>query len=489
MFKKIKAFLFENRGGRQTVAKNTTWLTISNYGGRIIKAAIIIYAARVLDTAGYGVFSYAVTLAGFVGLFLDPGINFILIREASKAPEEKKMAVFSTTFVIKAILVTIGVLIIIFVAPSFSILPGAKILIPIVAIILAFDTFREFFSSLIRSEEKMEWDAAIFLFTNAAVVVFGFIFLMISRTPLALTWAYAIGTVLGGLAAFIFTFPYLKKSLPHFSPTLAVSVFQSAWPFAVIGALGLLLTNTDILIISWMRDASDVGIYAAVIRIVQVFYVIPGIIQTSTMPAFARLAREDKTRFRAGFERTLGFIFLCSVPLAFGGAILGTQVMTLVFGAPYAIGGVSLTVLMFAMVFDFPASVIGSAVFAYDHQKSLIVSSIIAGVSNIVLDLIFIPRFGITGSAFATLIAQALSNWYLWSAMKKINYFKILPRLKRVAVAGIVMGIATAALSWLGVNVVINVGISIVLYFTLLWALKEPVFTEIKGIITNHARA
>jgi len=91
MWQKIKSFLFKNGTSSQTVAKNTVWLSISNFGGRIIKAAIIIYGARVLGTAGYGVFSYAVTLAGFFTLFVDPGINSVLIREGAKAsPEERQ---------------------------------------------------------------------------------------------------------------------------------------------------------------------------------------------------------------------------------------------------------------------------------------------------------------------------------------------------------------------------------------------------------------
>ena len=72
MFKKIKQFLFKNSSAKQTVAKNTFWLSVSNFGGRIIKAVIIIYAARVLGTAGYGVFSYALTLASFLTLLLPP---------------------------------------------------------------------------------------------------------------------------------------------------------------------------------------------------------------------------------------------------------------------------------------------------------------------------------------------------------------------------------------------------------------------------------
>ena len=177
MYQKIKDFLFKNTTARQTVAKNTFWLSVSNFGGRLIKAIIIIYAARVLGTDGYGVFSYAITLAGLLTLFMDPGINGILIRDAAKVDDDERRTIFGTMFVMKIFLLIIGVLVILFIAPLFTTLPGAKILLPIVALVLAFDTMREFFFSLIRAMENMQWEAAIFLLTNVGIVVFGFIFL------------------------------------------------------------------------------------------------------------------------------------------------------------------------------------------------------------------------------------------------------------------------------------------------------------------------
>lgn len=483
MIKRIKAFLFENRGSKQTVAKNAIWLSISNYGGRLIKAAIVIYGARVLDAAGYGVFSYALTLAGFVSLFLDPGINSILVRETAKASEEERMKVFSTTLIIKAALVVFGIGLVVFVAPSFSTLPGARALLPLVALILSFDTFRSFFTSLMDARERMEWDAIVNLITNAAITGLGFWFLAIHPDAASFTWAYALGAGIGCLAALVVVFPYLLKSLSHFSSSLIGPILKDAWPFAVIGALGILLTNTDILIISWMRSAAEVGVYSAVIRIVQVIYIIPAIVQTATLPAFSRLAQKDDARFRMGFERTLGFIFLASMPLALGGAILGTQIMGFVFGATYLSGGMALKILMLSMIFDFPASVIAAAVFAYSHQKSLIISSAIAGVANVAFDLLLIPRFGITGSAFATLGAQILSNWYLWHMMNSINPFTVFGRIKKIMAASGIMGIATIIFMVLHLNLLLVIALAAAVYFVILWALRENLLIEIKSLI------
>ncbi len=483
MFKKIKVFLFENRTAKQTVAKNTIWLSISNFGGRLLKSLVIIYAARVLGTAGYGLFSYAVTLAGFLTIFMDPGINAVLMRESSKSSEEKRREIFSTMLFLKGILLVFGLLVIIFVAPLFTTLPGAKALLPIVAFILMFDTVREFLLSVIRSKEKMEWEACIFIFTNFAIVVFGFIFILLHPTAKSLGYGYAFGSLFGTIAAIAVLRNQFKGVFSSFSGRTAGPLLQNAWPFAITGALGALLTNTDILIISWMRTASDVGVYSAAIRVIQVLYLVPGIIQFSTLPLLSRLAGKDDERFRATFERFLGIIFLSSVPLVVGGVILGTQIMTVVFGQAYVSGGLAFKILMASLLVDFPAAVISSAIFTYNRQKGLIIASVIGGGANVILDLILIPRFGIAGSSVATLLAQIFSNWYLWHMMNQINRFAILGRLKRIAVSGVAMGIATAIFLATGMNLFVNILLSGGIYFAMLYILKEPLVREMKNII------
>jgi len=486
--KKLRSFLFENTTTRQTIAKNTLWLTVSQFGGRLIKAVLIIYAARVLGAAGYGLFSYAVTLAGFLGLLMDPGINAVLMRDSAKSDEHNRLVIFSTTLWIKISLLVIGALIVIFIAPSFSTLPGAKVLLPIVAFILVFDTTREFFLALLRGIEKMQWDAGIFIFTNLAIVIFGFLSLALHPTPRALGWGYALGTGLGALFAMIVMWKYLRDAFSLFSARLVSPILRAAWPFAVTNALGLLLTNMDILIISWMRSASDVGIYSAAIRIIQVLYLVPGILQLSTLPLISRLANHDNAKLRITLERTISILFLVAIPMTIGGVILGTGIMSLIFGPEFTPGSLAFKILMVTMLVDFPGAIIGNAIFAYGHQKSLIITTAIAGVSNVVFDLLLIPHFGMTGSAVATLIAQTLSNLYLWRVMQKLNYFKIFPYLKKVTAASLVMSIAAAVLLFLHVEVVLNIAICTVIYFGLLKAFREPLLDEILAIIPGGWR-
>jgi O-antigen/teichoic acid export membrane protein len=482
---KILSFLFKNKNPKQTVAKNTFWLTVSNFGGKAIRAIIVIYAARALGAVEYGVFSYAITLAGFMSLIMDPGINTVLMRDASRSAEseEDRRTIFGTTLVMKLVLLAAGVSIIVFIGPYFSTLPGAIVILPIVAFVLMFDTLRDFFLALLRARERMEWDAGITVLTNLAIVILGFIFLAISPSAKGLVWGYAIGSFLGTCAAAIVLRDYIKSAFSWFSVRLVKPIIASAWPFAIAGALGLLLTNTDILIISWMRTAAEVGIYAAGIRIIQTLYLVPAVLQASTLPLFARLANNDNARFRVTLERVVSTLFLISIPMTVGGIFFGTHILSAVFGSAFVSGATAFKILVITVLIDYPGSIIGTAIFAYGHQKSLIITSAIAGVLNVALDILLIPRFGMTGSAVGTLIAQAASNGYLWYVMNRINPFSIFHRLYKVIAASAIMFALAVILAFIHVEVFANIALCIVLYFAILAALRDPLLREVTGLM------
>ena len=144
----------------------------------------------------------------------------------------------STLFFLKASLVVLGVAIILWIAPQVTNIESAKTILPIVALILAFDSLREFGFSIARAKEKMEWEAALFLSTNLAIVVLGFAFLSISPTVSSFAYAYAAGTGLGALGTFVLLRKHLRGILSNFSLPLIRPILASAWRWAIASVGG-----------------------------------------------------------------------------------------------------------------------------------------------------------------------------------------------------------------------------------------------------------
>jgi O-antigen/teichoic acid export membrane protein len=488
ILERIKQFLFHNTTTSQTIAKNSFWLSVSNIGGRLIRAAIIIYSARILGAAEWGVFSYAVTLVAFFTIFVDLGINPIITREASKTEAASEQAkLISTAFIARLVLLLFGILLIGVIAPRFVTLEGARALLPITSLILVFDVLRETGFALNRALERMEREAGLYLLTNLSIVVFGFIFLKFHPSAKSFTYAYALGTGIGMISTFYVLRENFRKIFSNFTPSLVKKIISSGWPFAISGLLGSLMINTDILIIGWVRSAEEVGFYSAAQRIVQLIYIFPAILAISVMPSLARLANKDNSKLRLILEKIISFSFLLAIPIAIGGFIMGRQIIGFVFGGGYLLATLSFQILILTIIIDFPATILSNAIFAYDRQKNLIIYSAIGGILNIILDFALIPSFGITGCAFATLIAQFISNIYLRKTMKGINYFQVLPHIKRVILASVLMGAVALTLTYSPLNVFISIAITGLTYFAILYALKEPLIRDIKSILQPSA--
>lgn len=86
MVNKLKELLFASGSIKKTVFKNFLWLGMSQVGSRFIRAAITIYSARALGATQYGVYSYAMGLAGFFIFFKNIGVDSIMTRDIAKDP-------------------------------------------------------------------------------------------------------------------------------------------------------------------------------------------------------------------------------------------------------------------------------------------------------------------------------------------------------------------------------------------------------------------
>ncbi|MBI5732722.1 flippase [Candidatus Jorgensenbacteria bacterium] len=480
MFRKIKSFLFENKNTKQTVLKNSFWLGVGNIGGRLIRALLIIYAARILGTEGYGIFSYALGLAAFFTVFSDIGLSALLTRELVKNPD-KSDEYFSTTFVIKFILVIITIFVVIFVAPTFTKLEAAKPLIYLVAILLTFDTFRNFGFAITRAQNRMELEALFLVTTDMAIAIFGAIALFINPSPKTLAISYSLGSAVGFIIMYVVLRKHLNKIFKAFCLNLIRPILSSAWPFAIMGLLGGFMLNIDMIILGWFRNAHELGLYAAAQRPVQLLYVLPALLSTSLFPIISNLiSKHEHGQTKAILEKSIAGVLAFALPITMGGILLGAPIIKLLFGESYFAATLTFQLLMLTIIPIFPGSVIGNAIFAHDKQKIFIVSTFFGSLCNVMLDILLIPSFGIEGSAIATIISQIIANGYNWWKLRNLTGFKTLINLKKIIPATIGMTFVTLTLLLLHIHLLVNVVLSGVAYVAILYLLHEPLMLNLK---------
>ncbi|MBS3903044.1 MAG: flippase [Anaplasmataceae bacterium] len=482
MLERLKLLLFTNRGIRQTVTKNSFWLSVSNFGGRFIRAIIVVYAARVLGAEEWGVFSYALTVAALLTIFVDFGVGPLLTRESARLAQDatRRKQIVSTSFYIRLVLLFFSALLVLFVTPYITTIEAAVALLPIMAIIMVLDSFRDFFLSIARALEKMEWEAYISLFTNAAVVVASIILLQYSFSAEYLAYGYTLGITLGTIATIYLLRQELRGLFSNFDFRYVRLILTAAVPYAVSAILAGLMISTDIIILGYFRSAEEVGLYSAVVRIIQMIYIIPGILAVSAFPLFSRLAFKEDIKLRTILERIIATMFLIALPLALGGALVAGPLTELLFGGEYLPATPAFQILLLTLLVNFPMVILSNFVFAYNRQRALVIFSIIGAVGNVVFDLLLIPGLGIIGSAWATLGSQVLCNAYLWWITKKINNFSVWTYLPKILGASAVMSLTVVLGIFMQWPVMVIVILGGAVYALTLLLLKDPLFVELR---------
>ncbi|MDE2001840.1 MAG: flippase [Patescibacteria group bacterium] len=474
MFSKIKQFLFENRSQKQTIAKNTVWLFSGQIGGRLLRTALVIFAARILGPESWGAFSYATTLVAFLLIFSDIGISAIVTRESARDITASNRY-FSTAFFLKSGLLVVCGAALMFLSPYLTTIPETRALLPIIALLLIFDSLRNFGFAISRAMESMQWEALNEILTNAFITGVGFYALLKSPTSTSLAYAYVIGTGIGLLFILAVMWRYVTTLISHFDASLIKPILSSSLPFAFASFLGAIMINTDLIMLGWMRTPAEIGYYSAAQKPIQLLYTLAALFAASMFPVLSKLSSDEHTpRFRSLLEKSAVASLFVAIPTAIVGLPLSTGIITLLYGAQYlpAIG--SFQVLLPTLLIIFPSVIVSNALLSRNQQKKFIQFSLIGAIGNVIFNFLLIPVWGIVGCSLSTLVTQILANAFIWNKMDSVVPFKVANKLGKILLASLISAAAVVALSPLQWPVLVLLALAIVIYFTALIILKEP---------------
>lgn len=402
MIRHIKKLIASRSDTERTVLKNSAWLFVAEIGVRIARGGLGIVAARMLGVSGLGVFSYAIAMGGFLTFFEDAGIATFVTRTLAGNHGDKEK-VFGTAMVLKLVLGLAAAALFIGIGPAASSVPDSNALFPVVAVLMFCDALRGFLFSVTRAEQRMHVDSKIQISTNAMIVAFGIAFMAISPTPLALAAGYALGSALGTVAMLAAIRDRIPNLIRSFSRPLFKEIFLAAWPFTVLAVSNVLIFNTDTLFLGHYSTPSEVGFYSAASRLVQMFYIIPSLIATSTFPVLVAKAsaglsiRRTVTALSAG----LGALSLPLIAVMTAGS--GT-IVAILFGKEFAPAGLMVSILALSYVPVYVGAAMNNAVLARNMQGRFVAANLFGVVANIGLDFLLIPKYGGVGASIASVV-------------------------------------------------------------------------------------
>ncbi|NVN96541.1 MAG: polysaccharide biosynthesis C-terminal domain-containing protein, partial [Bacteroidetes bacterium] len=202
----------------------------------------------------------------------------------------------------------------------------------------------------------------------------------------------------------------------------AKKIWHDSWPLMLSSAAAFVYLKIDQVMIGKMMGEAAVGIYAASVKITEIFYFIPGIICGSLFPAIINAKKTDDYIYKKRLKSFYYFLGILGLLLSIIVVILSKPIINLLFGIKYIESIYILRVYIWSSIGLFLGSGITYHLMAENKTKLIFKINLLAMIINIVLNLILIPIYGLVGATIATLVAYSVAPiWMIFNKNKKIK--------------------------------------------------------------------
>lgn len=416
----IKKFNFQP-GSLKKYFANTSWVV----GEKIIRSIVLlfvgVYVARYLGPEQFGMLSYAMSFVALFSIGATLGLESIVIRELVKDQTQKNQ-VLGSTFILKLIgsFLVLGIILIVLnFFPQEALITTIIIIITCSLIFKSFDVIEYYFQAMVQSKYT-----AIVYFTQliiSSIVKVGFVFI---KAPLL--W-FAGVILFDSFAIAVFLSLSFKMTIGNpvdwrVKKDVIFLMMKDAWPLMLAGLTVTVYMKIDQVMIKNMLDVTQVGFYAAAVRISEAWYFIPTVICSSVFPAIIKAKQNDVKIYMRRLQELYTLMVWMSIPIAILVTLLGGKIITLLYGVEYAAAAEVLKIHIWASIFVFLGVASSSYLIAENYTKISFFRTFIGMIMNLVLNFFMIPKYGIIGAAWATVIAYIVATFSLVIFEKKTRF-------------------------------------------------------------------
>lgn len=422
--------------------KNTSWLVGEKIFRMTISLFVGVWVARYLGPEQFGMLSYAQSVVLLFSVFSSLGLDGIVVRELVKEGS-KRNQLLGTAFALKLFGALFALILIIL---SILFQGGGDQTVVLVLIIASATIFQSF--NIIDFYFQSKVLSRYVVFSNfislsfASVLKVGFI---VFKAPLILF--ACVSLIESFLLAISFVMFFNRKVGGilnwSFNKALAKSLLVDSWPLILSSFVVSIYMKVDQIMINAFLDAKAVGYYAAAIRLSEAWYFIPVVITASFFPAIINAKNRGGKLYIKRFQQLNDFMVLLALCIAVPTTFLGAWAVQLLYGNEYARSAGVLVIHIWSGIFVFMAVSSGKFLTAENMTKKIFYRNFLGLIINLILNMIFIPVYGIEGAAICTL-ASWFAAGYMYDLFdrelryifiiksKSFNFFRLCSLIRKV---------------------------------------------------------
>jgi len=461
-------------GTIRRVVKNFLSLSVAEFILRFVSFLIVVYLARILGPENFGKIGWARGILAFFMLIPDLGLVILGVREVARNKDDINIYA-GNIIALRLVLAffSFGLLLI------FVSLIHKPIQIKYLIIFYGFILFSYALSIkwLFQGIERMEFigiSKILMMFFYAASI---FILVKNPGQLLLIPCLWFLGNFISVVfLMYIFVKKFGKISL-KFNFSFWKNLLKRALPMGTASMMIPIYYNFDIVMLGFIKGEKVVGWYSAAYRIILFTWTFIPIFVNVIFPSMSRYYKNSEKKLQTLIISSTKLLSVVALPLGVGGMILARPIMGLLYGEEFSGGVVAFQILIWSVVIIYIRCIYEHSFLACDKEKRYLFGVIWGALTNIVLNLILIPRFGLKGAAVATVIANLVLSGYLFYYLRIVKRMEIVKLLLKPFVAAVLMG--GVVYYFREFNLFLSISIGIIVYSIFILLLKGVTFEEI----------
>lgn len=394
------------RKNSQVVALNAVGLLFARVSSSFVGLFVGVVLVRHLGATSFGIYSVVFAFLTFFQAITCLGVEGILIKDVIRDPDASSqlagnalsLKMISGFVAVCAALIT-----------SIALRYDREIiyLILLASIGLLF-SFSSIYGALLQAYNKIVLSGV----TEFVVALFSCAAVMIAVTAHATTPIFvgiqASGPIVVGVVLFFVTRSLGICPSFNFDKEHAHYLLKNSWPMFLTSIFMALNLRVDQMLIFSLLGAENSGVYSSVVKLVESPNIIPATFTSVIFPLFCASHLQSREKFRFVYKRAFKYMALVILPVVAVVSALSIPLMSQIYGERFAVGGPALAVLIWSEIFIFLGGLNGNVILLDGLQRYTLVFNVIGAVMNLFLNMLFIPRYGIVGSALATAISYGI---------------------------------------------------------------------------------
>lgn len=406
----VKRYLRNIEGNKKKVFLNVFWAMTGKIINMLGVLFVGILVARYLGPEKYGLMNYVISYVSIFTVIATFGLSNIEVRELSKEPQ-KKNEILGTCFVLRIIFATLGYLLVCLSLVIYKTDSFTTVMILLYAITLysgCFEVIRNYFTSIVKNEYVVKSEISrtilgalikvVLLFFHAPLELFicATIFdTFLVASGYCLSYSLKVGKIRD--------WKYERELVPYMT--------KQSFPLVLSGAAVIVYQRIDQVMIGNMIDKESVGYFATAGRFLDLILFLPHVLTQTVTPMLVKVYKTgNHNEYRIKSEQFISIVVWVSILLAVSVSISSFWLIKLTYGAKYMAAVPVLQIMAFKTVGMALSSSGGQLMIIEKIQKWAVIKNIIGCCVCVGLNYLLLPKYGIIGSAWVTIITLAISG-------------------------------------------------------------------------------